>query len=291
MFSARENRAVGGLLGLVVASEALATGQVNRYQLRTKYTKLYRNVYVLRDLRLDAALRARAAWHWSGREAVVVGNSAAALLGSRWIPAGIPAELARVRSRAPAGIVVYSGAIACDETRLVGDIACTTSPRTAYDLGRRLSLDTAIARIDALLNATGATVEEVRRIAARYPGARHVRRLRSALDLVDGGAESPQETRLRLVLVRGGLPRPVTQIRVDHRRIDMRYPKWFVGVEYDGEQHWTDPKIYADDIERLEFLAAQGWTIVRVSGRQLRDDPGGVVRRVRQTLRQAGCAA
>ena len=71
----------------------------------------------------------------------------------------------------------------------------------------------------------------------------------------------------------------------------MGWPECKVGVEYEGEQHWTDPKQYADDIERLEFLAAQGWTIIRVSARQLRYDRDGIVRRVRTALLQAGCAA
>jgi len=55
---------------------------------------------------------------------------------------------------------------------------------------------------------------------------------------------------------------------------------WKVGVEYDGTQHWTDPERHAEDIERLEYLAAQGWTIVRVSARQLRYDRAGIVMRV-----------
>jgi len=42
-------------------------------------------------------------------------------------------------------------------------------------------------------------------------------------------------TELRLLLVRDGLPRPVTQIRVGRRRVDMGWPEWKVGVEYDGE--------------------------------------------------------
>ena len=151
---------------------------------------------------------------------------------------------------------------------------CTTPARTAYDIGRRVSGDTAIIRIDALLNATGCKVEDVARVADRYPGARGVRQFRDALDLADGGAESPKETELRLLLVRDGLPRPVTQIPVANprgrsRRVDMGWPEWKVGVEYDGEQHWTNPDDYAEDIERLEFLAAQGWIIVRVSSRQL----------------------
>ncbi len=282
---------------MVVASQALSDGELTRQQLRANYTKLYRNVYVINDLDVDAALRARAAWLWSGRKAVAVGHSAAALLGSRWIPVDIPAELSRTRTPAPPGIVVHSGGLAQDEMRQVGDMTCTTAARTAYDLGRRLPFDTAITRIDALLNATACTVDAVHKIAERYPGARGIRGLRAVLALADAGAESPQETRLRLLLVRRGLPRLVTQIRVadprrrQARRIDMGWPEHLVGVEYDGEQHWTDSRKHADDIERLEFLAAQGWTIVRVSARQLRDDPDGVVRRVRCALLQAGCAA
>jgi very-short-patch-repair endonuclease len=183
---------------------------------------------------------------------------------------------------------VHSGIIPDDEICLRVSIYCTTPARTAYDIGRRVPRDASIIRIDALLNATRCAVADVSRIADRYPGARGIRRLRTTLDLVDGGAESPQETRLRLLLVRSLATRPVTQIRVGYRRIDMGWPTWKVGVEYDGEQHWTDPDRYAEDIERLEFLAAQGWLIVRVSGRQLRYQPETVVRRVREVLISRG---
>jgi very-short-patch-repair endonuclease len=166
-------------------------------------------------------------------------------------------------------------------------IWCTTPARTAFDIGRRLSvLDTSIKRIDALLNATRCTVADVDRVAARHPGVRGIRRLRAAMDLADGGAESPKETELRLLLVRDGLPRPATQVPVGRRRVDMGWPRWKIGVEYDGEQHFVNPDDYAEDIERLEYLAAQGWTIVRVSARQLRHDRPGIVARVRRALGQ-----
>ena len=145
-------------------------------------------------------------------------------------------------------------------------------------------------RIDALLNATGCTIAEVHGIANRHPGARGIRELRATLDLVDGGAESPKETELRLLLVRDGLPRLATQIRVGNRRIDMGWRQWKVGVEYDGMQHWTSPDIHAGDIERLEFLAAQGWLIVRVSTRHLRYQRVEILRRVREALRSRGCS-
>ena len=107
--------------------------------------------------------------------------------------------------------------------------------------------------------------------------------------LIHRGAIADDEiclVELRLLLVRDGLPRPVTQVQVGKRRIDMGWPEWKVGVEYDGAQHWTDPERHAEDIERLEYLAAQGWTIVRVSARQLRYDRPGIVMRVRRALAQ-----
>jgi very-short-patch-repair endonuclease len=272
---------------LIVGSEAMAAGLVTRQMLRTKYVKLHHNVYARKGLDLDATDRARAAWLWSRRKATLVGDTAAAMHGTKYLPDDGPAELARVRQPAPRGIVVYSGSIADDERCFRQSIDCTTPARTAYDIGRRVPGDAAIIRIDALLNATRCKVEDVQRIAERYPGARHIRRLHGALDLADGGAESPKETELRLLLVRGGLPRPVTQIKVGRRRIDMGWPEWKVGVEYDGEQHWTNPDDYADDIERLEFLAAQGWIIVRVSSRQLRNDRRGILTRVWRALNSA----
>lgn len=276
---------------IILGSEALASGAVTRHALQTRYRKLHQNVYAPEHLTPTAHDRAEAAWLWSGRTATLAGYSAAAVLGSKWLPDDAPAELARVRYPSPPGIRVHSGTIAADEIAVIGAMACTSVARTCYDIGRRQPLDTGIIRIDALLNSTRGDLADVAAITARYPGARHIRRLRTALDLADAGAESPQETRLRLLLVRSGLPRPTTQIPVlddwgfVRRRVDMGWEDAMVGVEYDGEQHFTDPLGYAADIERLEFLAARGWTIVRVSGTQLRDRPSQVVSRVRNALR------
>jgi very-short-patch-repair endonuclease len=281
-----------GMGDVVMATEALAAGTLTRHALQTRYRKLHQNIYVPKDSVLDAHTRATAAWLWSGRSATLAGYSAAAVLGSRWLPDDAPAELARVRHPSPPGILIHTGGIAEDELDIVGDMTCTNVARTCYDIGRRRPLDTAIIRIDALLNVTNVGVARVAGIAERYPGARGIRRLRSALDLVDAGAESPQETRLRLLLVRGGVPRPVTQIPVEwggvRRRIDMGWPEWKVGVEYDGEQHWTKPEDHENDIIRLEFLAGRGWTIVRVSARQLRYRGPEIIARTWDALHRAG---
>lgn len=269
---------------IILGSAAMASGAVTRQSLRANYVKLHHNVYAPKGMALDAKDQAYAAWLWSRGEATLVGHSAAAMHGTKWLPTDPPAELGRTRHKAPRGIVVHTGALADDEVCMRASVDCTTPARTAYDIGRRTPADESIIRIDALLNATGCAVAEVESIAARYPGARGIRQLRDTLDLVDGGAESPKETELRLLLVRDGLPRPVTQIPEGKRRIDMGWPDMMVGVEYDGEQHFKNPDDYAEDIERLEFLADRGWTIVRVSSRQLRRERAEVLLRVRRAL-------
>lgn len=273
---------------LFLASEEIASGRITRRDLRRSYAKVFQGVYRRSDTELTAVDRAVAAWLWSNREATVAGHSAAALLGSRWLTPDVPVELIRPEYRSPAGIIIHADALAGDETCTIDGIRCTTAARTAYDMGRRLPFTEGLIRTDALLNATRLPVSAVHDIAQRYPGARNIRRLRDVIAIADGGAESPQETRVRLILIRGGLPRPETQIPIGWRRIDMGWEQWKVGVEYDGPQHWLSPDQIRADIERHELFATLGWRIVRVVADHVRLDPQGIVNRAARALAAAG---
>jgi hypothetical protein len=224
----------------------------------------------------------------------VVGLSAAALHGSRWIDPQLPAELDQASQHKTAGVVLHSQALRLDEVTKLGDIPVTTPARTAFDLGRRYGRSSAVARLDALMRATGLKASDVRALIERHRGVRGLVQLRAVLELVDGGAESPQETKLRLTLVDAGLPQPATQLEVwDGRyfvaRIDTGWECWKVGVEYDGVQHWTDSRQRTRDIDRIAELEAMGWRIVRVSSDMLRHRPRTVIDRVTAALRAAGC--
>jgi hypothetical protein len=275
---------------IVVASEALASGRLTRRELDRAYTKLFRNVHARNGVELTARDMAVAAWLWSGRSATVAGCSAAAVLGSRWVDACEPAELIRANRRAPRGILVYSDALTERDVCRVGEMRVTTPARTAFDIGRRQPLLVAVPRIDALLRVSGVAVADVRAVSDRNPGVRGIRNAARALDVADAGAESPPESLTRILIVMAGLPQPQTQIVVTDDcgnpiyRLDMGWPQDKVAIEYDGAQHWTDPAQRARDIERLEFLAAQGWTIIRISWTQLRDQPKSVVERVAKAL-------
>jgi very-short-patch-repair endonuclease len=71
--------------------------------------------------------------------------------------------------------------------------------------------------------------------------------------------------------------------------VDMGYEDCKVGVEYDGAQHWTDPKRRRHDIDRAVELAEHGWAIVRVSADMVHNRPWVVVARTVDALRSAGC--
>jgi hypothetical protein len=188
------------------------------------------------------------------------------------------------------GIVVRSYQLAGDEVRSVRGMRVTTAARTAFDIGRGLPVAKGVPILDALLNATGIKPAHVIAVADLHPGARGIRRLRTALELADGGAESPQETRVRLLLVGAGLPKPETQIEFRELpiRVDMGWREWKVAVEYDGIHHWENRYQRSWDIERIALLEAAGWIVIRVSAEML-SRPNVIVERVKTTLRARGC--
>ncbi len=126
------------------------------------------------------------------------GYSAAQLLGAGFAPADSSVEVTVPGGdfRERPGLSVHRDLLAEDEVTAVDGVTVTTPLRTAWDLARW----------------------------ARWRG-----RMPGAIDLADPRAESPMETRSRLVLVRRGLPRPELQFEVydsDGRfvaRLDMAY--------------------------------------------------------------------
>ncbi|KUI30341.1 hypothetical protein AU195_01060 [Mycobacterium sp. IS-1496] len=271
-----------------VGTEALRAGLVRKHQLRAHFRTVFPNVYVRRDATLTLRDRARAAWLWSNRQGVLAGLTASALHGAKWVDDTQPIEMIVHGSRPPAGLRTSAMSLLDAERCLVGGLPVTTIDRTAFDLGRRGAIDEAVARLDALAWATRFDVASVQDTARRHPHTRGLRRLEQALDLVDAGAASPQETWLRLLLMRAGYPRPRTQIPVlspDRSRkyyLDMGWEDTMVAAEYDGDHHRTTKSLFAYEIQRLEDIAAAGWHVVRVAARSRESDVLGRVQRAWQ---------
>ena len=214
--------------------------------------------------------------------------------GAKWIDSRLPAELNQRSQHKTRGIVLHNDTLSSDEIAICRGVPVTTPARTGFDVGRRYGRTLAVIRVDALMQAADLKLTDIDILIDRHRGARGIVQLREVIKLADGGAESPQETRTRLVLTDAGLRPQRSQIDVfnrygDHvRRIDMGWTEWKVGVEYDGEQHWTNPVIRARDIDQQAELAALGWRIIRVSAEMLRYRPNTIVERTRGALRAAG---
>lgn len=268
-------------------SEALQRRVVTRQELRTRYRRVFRDVYIAQDVELTAATKARAAWLSTG--ATLAGLSAAAVLGTKWLDPSTAAEILRADRHSQPGIVVHSFQLANSEVHTVRGMRLTTAARTAFDIGCGLPLAKSVPILDALLNATRIKPADIVAVADRHPRTRGIRRLRGALELVDGGAESPQESRVRLLLISAGIPIPETQIEFQdlHIRVDMGWREWKVAVEYDGIQHWEDRYQRSWDIERIALLEAAGWSVVRVSAEML-SRPDVIVERVASKLLERG---
>jgi hypothetical protein len=273
-----------------VGSQAVAAGRLTRHELQRWYRPIYRGVYLpkqyepsLRDRTVGALLTCR-------RRAVVSGVAAAALHGAKWVDANTPVELIAPSARPQGGLLVRNESLAEDEITCIAGIPVTTLARTAFDMGRHLRRDEAVARLDALMYATPFSMEDVLLLAKRYPGARGLRRLRAALPLVDGGAASPKETWLRLLLIDAGFPRPVTQIPISDgwrpvRILDMGWEDLKVAAEYDGDQHRTNRKQYVKDLRCQQELQRLGWIVVRVVAEDRKAD---VINRVDDAFKLRG---
>ena len=120
--------------------------------------------------------------------------------------------------------------------------------------------------------------------------------LRAALPRVRTDSGSRPETWLRLTLVDHGLPEPERNHDVHVNGaylgcVDLAYPALKIAIEYEGEHHLLDPEQWARDIARYDALRAAGWIVIRVTKKDLFDEPGSTAQRVHAAIRSRGRAA
>jgi hypothetical protein len=256
------------------------------------WQRLFRDIYAPSDLTLDHRAWCLAATLLLDGRGAISGRSAAAVFGvdirtpRAPVEVTVPGGMRRVQSRR---LDVVRSALAPGDVQRWAGIRTTTPLRTAFDLARRPPLLEAVVAIDAVLAAKLVNREALGRIGAereRWPG---VRQLRKVLVVCDPGAESPMESRLRLVLIAGRLPWPVTQHEVFApdgsfvARLDLAYPRHRIGVEYEGDHH-RDRSVFQRDLRRINALNACGWTVLRFGAADVYHRPREVIATVRAAL-------
>lgn len=276
-----------------IGSEALREGRLTRHTLRTRFVAVYPGVYLAAEAEPTAVSKAKAGALWTGRDGIVAGCSAAALHGSRWVSAKAPAEVLWDNRRAPRGLRVWSDVVADDEVQTIGGIRVTTPERTALDIARRYPRKRAVAAIDALARATRMKIADVELLVERYKGRRGIAQAREILNLVDPGAESPQETYLRLLVVDHDFPPPQTQIPVYDEcgvlvaELDMGWEDMMIGLDYEGDHHRQTRYAFNKGIRRHDAVTDLGWTDIRVTSS---DTEGGIIASLTTAWRRRLCA-
>jgi hypothetical protein len=137
------------------------------------------------------------------------------------------------------------------------------------------------------------TLADLQRMIDRHKGKRGLRRAKEAIKLIRVVSDSPQETLLRLAMIRAGLPEPelnlpiISEDGARHHEPDLSYRNYKVGIEYEGGRHGDEGQVVRD-ITRSERYGALGWTEVRISKRHMYNDAKAAVSKVRAALVQAG---
>jgi hypothetical protein len=148
--------------------------------------------------------------------------------------------------------------------------------RTVRDLCGRLGLTEAVVIADMALHRRLIALDDL-------DGPR----LAKIAAHAEPASESPMETRLRMLLVLSGLPRPEAQVSIRDRwhrfagRPDLYYREHRLGLEYDGGVHRN---ALVEDNRRQNRLLQAGVHLLRFTAADLLGAPDQVVAAVRAAM-------
>ena len=256
------------------------------------YRRLFHGVHIRAGAPITAVTMARAALLRSPPDAIIGGRAAARLWGGV-VPDGGPVDVLHEQGHQTRAVGLRSHPLRrMPRTRIREGIRVTTPERTFADLAAELDLVDLVVLGDSLVRRRVTTPTRLREEAPTGRGAR-ARLARRAAGLVRSGVDSPQETRLRLLMVLAGLPEPtVNHIILSDSgrwafRFDLAFEEHKLIIEYDGRQHAEDDKQWLHDLRRREELDDLGWRILVVIGADLYR-PAATLRRICGVLEQAG---
>jgi very-short-patch-repair endonuclease len=193
-------------------------------------------------------------------------------------------------TRSRPGMHVRRSALPPDEVVECQGLPVTSPVRTVFDLARHLPLAEAIVAVDLALHGALVEPDELRAYVTAHPTWKGLAQARRVVTIAELRAESPMESRLRALLVLGGLPRPQAQAEIiDERgcflgRLDLYYPTARLGIEYDGDGHRSN---LAADNRRQNRLMGAGVRLLRYTAADVYRRPVDMVAEVRAALRAA----
>jgi hypothetical protein len=163
------------------------------------------------------------------------------------------------------GLTVCSAAVPDDELCEINGLLVVSAARAFVDVARREPLTEAVAFGDAVLRSGAATFDQLEASMDRAAGLRNVRAARAVLPHLEPRSESLMESRLRMKLVLGGLPRPQAQLDMydEHGSHAGRGDLHIDGVviEYDGRAERLEKSKFSSDRRRRSRISELGLEI------------------------------
>ncbi|WP_051022120.1 type IV toxin-antitoxin system AbiEi family antitoxin domain-containing protein [Nocardia pneumoniae] len=231
---------------------------------RGQWVRVFQGVYREATTPPGPELRVEAARLSIGLVSLAAAYNTAAELHGFAVLAGQPTDVLGVQASRSARLVVHRDRVDPAELALVRGTVVTNAVRTAADLARVLTRLDALATLDAALRS-GISRTAIADEIDKHTGRRGRRQAAELIELADGRAESPMESRARLCCIDAGLPPPEPQLEVPTRdglrRIDLGWRHWRIGLEYDSAAWHSGPNAAMRDNPRHNWLTTEGWTI------------------------------
>lgn len=259
-----------------------------------RFHALHRGVYAVGHSAVSREGRWMAAVLVTGPGAALSHRSAATIWGVHVSTRTRVEVTAERQCTSRPGVEVHRSRLSPDEVTAVDGIPVTTVPRTLLDLA------TVLGRREV---ARAANEAEARQLAdplslgdlvARYPRRRGIATIKAIL--ADGriGAtvtRSELEGRFLAFLGDAGLPRPEVNVSLQLRgnwiEVDCLWRGQRLVIELDGMATHGTAASFVGDRSRDRVLQSAGWRVVRITWRQLHDEPDVVEADLRTLLSAA----
>lgn len=269
----------------------LAGGAAHRIEHRVRMRRLHivhRGVYRVGPLvaaRSPEMTAVLACGGGSDAHAAVISHRSAAALSHQMPSLSRTMELIVPgwRGRRLAGLRVHRiPDVAADEVTRIDGIPVTVPARTLLDLASvlpRRDLERALARTYRLELATDF---DIRAMLARHPRRAGTRRLYDLLDQDTQPAftRSQAEDRLVTLIRKARLAKPEVNVVVEGFEVDLLWRRQRLVVEVDGFAYHGSRRTFERDRARDAVLIAAGLRVLRLSWRQIVNEPESTIARL-----------
>jgi very-short-patch-repair endonuclease len=164
-----------------------------------------------------------------------------------------------------------------DEATEIDGVPATTPTRTILDLALTADIERLLAEAYARHLTTR---PKLLSLLARYPTRRGTRALRAVLETTPARTRSKPERRLLSLIRLARLPPPQVNAKLHNWEVDFLWPDRKLIVEVDALSTHTSPRAFERDRRKDAELTLLGYTVVRVTRRQIEGEPEALVARL-----------